>query len=353
MVRFDVDHSFNLGEELEVNISNAVVEEFNGLLQVAGGSLANGNVISVGNSITPRVATVQDILNNHSSWESTLVNVQNATLSGGSTYGDFGVMINDPSGSMSMFSGFANFGGTALPSGTGDVTAVVGEFSNPNYTPQLNIRNLTDVNGFSGSGGGGTNTIMSIADVRALYMGSNATVPANRSIAGIVISDKDAENITGRNLIMQQTGGSGIVVRFDANNTTIALGDSIVVDISGGTVSEFNGLRQIDNVPNANATIVSNNNSITPRVATVQDILTNYNAWESTLVRINGATITGSATYAFGTTVSDGTGNIDMFTRSQATFSGNAVPSGSVNITAVVSEFNSPQVVIRNASDVQ
>ena len=78
---------------------------------------------------------------NANAWESTLINVQSANLNGGTTYGDFGVMINDASGSMAMFSGFATFASTALPTGTGDVTAVVSDYNGT----QLLIRTLADV----------------------------------------------------------------------------------------------------------------------------------------------------------------------------------------------------------------
>lgn len=350
-VRFTADHSFEMGDEIEVDISGQTISEFNGLLQVA---VPNNyaKFLTSGNTITPRVATVADILANANEWESTLVNVQAATLNGGSTYGDFGVMINDATGSMSMFSGFANFATTPLPTGTGDVTAVVGDYNGI----QLNIRNLNDVNisgGSSGGGGTGPLTEMSIAAVRALYSGSNVNVPANRMMTGIVISDYQSANLTGRNLVMQHTNGSGIVVRFDANHT-FALGDSITIDISGQEVSEFNDLLQLNNVPVANATFVSNNNTIAPRVATIAAINTNAETWESTLVQINNATITGGGTYAGTLTVSDASSTIDMYTRNSATFSGDAVPTGTVQVTAIVSQFTNYQLLLRNANnDVQ
>lgn len=352
VVRFDANHSYNLGEELEVNISSATINEFNNVLQVNGIPINNATVLSTGNSITPRVTTVSDITSNVNNWESTLVRVQGASVSG-NNYRDYNATITDASGTMSFFNRFANFGNDPLPTGTGTVTAIVGDFTNG---PQLTIRrpNL-DMSGFSGGGGGGGGnpTMLTIGAVRALYTGSSTTIPASRSLSGIVISDKDAGNITGRNIVVQQSSGSGIVVRFDNNNTTVSLGDSITVDISGGTLNEFRGLLQISGIGNSNATVVSSNNSITPRVATVQDILTNQSAWESTLVVINGATITGSTTYAGGTTVTDASGSIDMFTRTSANFSSNALPTSSVNITAIVSEFNNPQINIRNANDVQ
>lgn len=186
-----------------------------------------------------------------------------------------------------------------------------------------------------------------------MFASGSTAIPASTSIGAIVISDKDEGNITGRNVIVQQTNGAGIVLRLDATNTTLALGDSITVDVSGGGLSEFNGLLQIDGIANANAVVVTSGNTITPRVATVADVLLNAEAWESTLVRLNGVTITGGGTYSGVTSVTDVTGTLDMYTRPAASFSGTATPAGAVNLTAIVSQFTSYQLNIRNTTDVQ
>lgn len=348
-VRFAASHSFNLGDEVEVVISGETIEEFNGLLQINNVPNANATVLSTGNSITPRVATITDIIANGNAWESTLLTIQSANITGGSTYSG-SLTINDPTGTIPMFTRFgATFASSSVPTGTGSVTGVLGDFNGE----QINIRNTSDVNITGGGGGGGSVNYITIGAARALFTGSNTTVSSNTGIAGIVISNTAEGNITARNIVIQQTGGSGIVVRFDANNSTIDEGDSITVDISNGTISEFNGLLQVSGIANANATVVSSGNSITPRVATVADINTNGEAWESTLVQITGATITGAATYSGSTTVADATATIPMFTRSAATFSGNNVPAGTVSVTAIVSEFNGRQINIRKASDVQ
>ena len=193
---------------------------------------------------------------------------------------------------------------------------------------------------------------MPIDSVRMLYTGTNVNAPTGRSIAGIVISDFVNENITGRNLVIQNSNGAGIVVRFDANHT-FAMGDSIVIDIAGQEISEYANVLQLNNVPAANATLVSSGNTLTPRVATVSQIIANHDAWESTLVTVTNASITGGTTYSGTLTVSDGT-SIDMYTRTAAAFSGSTVPTGTVSVTAIVSEFNtSKQLTIRNTSDVQ
>lgn len=354
LVRFAATHSFNMGDEVEVDISGQVIEEFKGLLQLNGVPLAYAKLKSTGNSITPRVTTIAAIMANANDWESTLVNVATATLNGGTTYGDFGVMLNDASGSISMFSAFSNFTSVALPTGTGDVTAVVGDYNGT----QLNIRNLSDVN-ISGSGGGtgggggtGATGLMPIDSLRMLYNGSPVLAPTSRTISGIVISDYVGQNITGKNIVMQNSYGAGIVVRFTANHT-VALGDSIVIDISGQELTEYSGIIQLNNVPNANATIISNGHTVTPRTATITDIIANHDDWESTLVKIVGATISGGTTYSGTLSVSDGMA-IDMYTRPSATFSGDTVPAGTVSVTAIVSQFNATkQINIRQGTDVQ
>jgi hypothetical protein len=348
VIRFASNHSFNQGDEVEIDISNQTIEEYNGLLQINGVPNNNATLLSSGNTISPRVATVADINSNADDWESTLIQVMNANLNGGTTYGDFGIMLNDASGSISMFSAFANFATTAIPTGTGDVTGVVGDFNGV----QINIRNTTDVNISGSGGGGGTTTTLPIADIRALYTGVNTSVPAATAIAGIVISDKDEGNITAKNIVIQNSNGAGIIVRFSADNSSIAMGDSINIDISAASISEFNGLLQVSGISNANATVLSSGNSITPRIATTADITTNAEAWESTLIKINNATITGT-TYSGTTTVTDAAGTIDMYTRSAATFSGTTVASGTVTITAIVSQFTSYQLNIRTLADIQ
>ncbi|MDQ3017995.1 MAG: choice-of-anchor J domain-containing protein, partial [Bacteroidota bacterium] len=91
---------------------------------------------------------------------------------------------------------------------------------------------------------------------------------------------------------------------------------------------------------------------VTPRVATVADVLANAQAWESTVVKLNDVTLSGASTFSGEVIVTDATGSMIMFTRSQSTFAGNALPTEIVSVTALISEFNAPQLIIRNANDV-
>ena len=58
-------------------------------------------------------------------------------------------------------------------------------------------------------------------------------------------------------------------------------------------------------------------------------------------------------TYSGAKTLDDGTGTIVSFTRTQATFATENVPAGPFTLTAVVSQFNDPQLTIRNLNDIE
>lgn len=350
MVRFNDDQNFVTGDYVQIKVGGGTLDEFNGLLQVS--DLNNCNATALPNptnlTITPRLATVADIAANANTWESTLVQVKDAYLNGGTTFGDFGVMLNDPTGSISLFSGFANFAATPLPAGTGIVTAIVGDFNGT----QLNIRDLYDVN-IAGSGGGGSSGIInqiSIQDLRNFFMGSATLAPDTTKVSGIVISDNTNNNWVGQNLVIQEQGGAGITIRFTSNHS-FNTGDEIEVVVSRLSLEEFNGLLQVNGVPNGNATFISSGNSITPRVATVADILANANAWESTLLNIQNATLTGTGYGDFNAMLNDASGSISFF-NAFGSFPAGPFPTGTGDVTAVLSDFTGAQLKIRTIADV-
>lgn len=348
VVRFSDDHNFSLGDEIEVGVSEEELSEFEGLLQVNNVPLGSAVLIGPASQPDPRVTTISDLLSNAESWESTLVRLNEVSLSGSATYNG-GVTVTDAAGSTTMFTrSSAGFSGVALPSGTVDLIAVVSQFGDP----QIIIRNLDDVVGGGNTGGGDPEATTTLALREAFANGSTAA-PAGKTIRGVVISDKDSGNITGRNLVLQDTSG-GIVIRF-SDDHNFALGEELEINVSNQELSEFNGLLQVNNVPNNQAVSFGNGTLPTPREVTIDDILTNMEgdeSWESTLVVVQKATFGGGGTFSGNKTLTDATGAIAVFTRSQAAFAGNEVPAGEVGVTGIVSQFNDPQLSLRNSGDI-
>ncbi|MCB0633727.1 MAG: DUF5689 domain-containing protein [Saprospiraceae bacterium] len=350
VIRFADNQSFALGEEIEVNISGQELSEYAGLLQVNDVPLSNASSFGPGTLPDARVATVSELMANAEAWESTLVRLNGVTLSGAGTYNG-SVTVSDGTGSVVMYTrGDAGFSGEALPTNEVDLIGVVSQFNDP----QVIIRNLDDViGGNSGGGGGGDPVITSALSLREAFAGGATSAPAGKKIRGIVISDKDAENITSRNVVLQDTSG-GIVVRFSADHN-FALGEEIEINVSGQELSEYAGLLQVNNVPIGNAVSFGPGTMPTPQVLTIDDILADMSGaekLESTLVEIKGVTVEGGGTFSGSKTMTDDTGSITLYSRSQASFANTTVPAGKVNMVVIVSQFNDTQVNLRNDSDI-
>ena len=145
IVRFASAHSFSIGDKVKVRFSGDSLIKYAKLMEVDKVPLASATKIGSG-TIVPKIATISDIKNNYNSYESTLVTIENATLSNGATFvvGTNGSRtITDASSNMTLYTlSGASFASTALPTGSKSVTGIVGIF---NSTYQLSIRGLSDI----------------------------------------------------------------------------------------------------------------------------------------------------------------------------------------------------------------
>lgn len=199
-------------------------------------------------------------------------------------------------------------------------------------------------------------TPITIGEVRDLYQGSNIRIPDKRMITGIVISDRNNENITGRNLhIIDASDGTGIVMRFSSFHA-FEIGSLIRVDVSNIEVSRFNGLMQIADIPNNQGDLIESTTIPDAEETTIANILSNMSYYESRLVKIKNVSISGGSTWRGSNgslTLNDGTASITHYTTSYAAFANEKIPSGKVGLTVIVSVFHNPQVYIRNLEDIE
>ncbi len=369
-------NQFPVGRQIFIFCKDLILTDYNNLTQLTGSVIEQGGATSnVGlteaqvrrkivkgpmvGAPTPRTMRINELNNSHISTLIRLEGVQFIAADAGKTYADpitknsLNRTLMDCSGNKLVLrsSGYADFAGQLTPTGNGSIVGVLSVFGT---TLQMYIRDLNDVNmtGDRCSGVGGQ--LMSIRDLRSLFTGVTTQVPSDRKIRGVVISDRIANNTDGRNLFVQALDGSaGIVVRFTANHS-YNLGDEVEIDISSQELSQFNGLLQVNNVAVDRSAVVASGLTPVVRTATIAQLNANGEQWESTLVRIAAASISGPGTPLSGTkTVTDATGNVPMFTRTAATFANATTPSGAVTLTAIVSDFNGRQIILRNLNDIQ
>jgi len=250
---------------------------------------------------------------------------------------------------------YADFASDLIPEGRGNIIAIVSIFSS---TKQLFLRERIDM-AFKGPrcGSGGNSTTLDIQALRDLFKGNTLTIPTDKKIKGIVISDKNSKNINSKNIVIQQPGSAGVLIRFSADNT-FDLGDEIEVEVGGQELSEYGGLLQINGVPNINATKRSTGNTLTPQVITLAQANADFEKYESELVQIKNVTLSrsGDATYLGNVNMADGTGTMILYTAATATFAANNFPLTSVSLTGYLTQFGASQtkeLSIRNLTDVK
>ncbi|WGH74881.1 DUF5689 domain-containing protein [Tenacibaculum tangerinum] len=243
-------------------------------------------------------------------------------------------------------SGFATFKSYPIPDKKGSITAIVNKFRS-DY--QLFIRDTNDVNFTEEYGCNNNPTEASLADVKDLYTGSETTITQNLKVKVVITSDLSTDNISNQNAFAQDAT-AGIALRF-SDAYDLKLGDEVEIAIGGAKLSEFRGLLQLNIAPSS---IISASAGTlpTPETITIEQALTGD--YEGKLVQIEGVQfkdITG--TYGGSNTfTSDCTNELTTFVRSQATFASNAVSDKKGTLTGVMSDFNGPQIYLRNEADV-
>ena len=165
----------------------------------------------------------------------------------------------------------------------------------------------------------------------------------------MVISN--SANEAAGNYRLQDESGSGVYFYSVVGSPIYSLGSVLEINPTGGGIlTLYNGDLELKSVPQANVVPVGGTITVTPRVATIAQIITNKNIWASSLVKINNITsITQASSNAYN--ITDATGTLSSFVR---VASGITVNTSGTSLTGYVSIFNSTtQVQIRTAADIQ
>ncbi|MFW5725825.1 MAG: DUF5689 domain-containing protein [Bacteroidota bacterium] len=345
-LRFASFHEFELGSNLRVMLGNLPIERFEGLLQINNIPLGNGYVLGDAPVPDPQTTTMLNMVENFESFESTLVYIENVVIPPGNSWAG-NINVTDGTASVIMRTyDWASFAQTPVTGGIYNVVAIASYYNGV----QLQLRSLEDLE-YVGEYDPGEADLITLAELRSLFNDGANTVPEGKSIEVVITSDNDNGNVASSNAFAQDDSG-GMALRFSSGHN-LNLGDKVRIFVGNAELSTYRGLLQINNIPTGNAELLETGIFPEPEVTTISNILENMDTMEGKLVTIENATISGGTTYNGEKTVTDSTGSIAMYTRSQASFSGEQIPSEAVSITAIVSVFDDPQIVIRNLNDIE
>lgn len=198
-------------------------------------------------------------------------------------------------------------------------------------------------------------TLTQVANISAL----KADVEANGLGKYYEISGSSFVNQTNgyqnRRWIQDETN-SGILIydSEDVITTTYNIGD-MITGLKGYTEEVYGVLRFI---PFADSGVIaSTGNTINAQVVTISELNTNPDIYESSLVKLENVSFVdadGTATFSNGVNydLTDGSFTIPMRTEFYGVFSGQVIPSGAIDVTAVGGEYNgTAQVYARSVSD--
>ncbi len=363
--------SYPVGRTVFIKLKGLILYDDNKLIELGAGKDVTGAVTPIaaslkdnsiikgdyGNPSAPKVIDISDL---NDAYQNMLIQLNNFEFSEADTskiYADTSASKNAVSYTIKncsnktitlRTSGFASFAGINLPNGNGSITAI---YSVYNTSKQLFTRDTSDVqfNGTRCNGGPAVPT--SVANIRSMYTGSDIKLGAYK-IGGIVISDAANKNISSGSIVLQD-GSAGISVYF-GGTITYNIGDSIVLDVTGDSLQNYNGSLEIKTTSGTiKPAPVATGKTVIPRELSVSQINSGLPGIEFTLVKIVNATASGNATYSGSNVLSDGSGNIFLFTSSTALFANDNLPTDASDWIGYAKSFGTTkEFLLRNITDV-
>lgn len=207
--------------------------------------------------------------------------------------------------------------------------------------------------------------IVSILDVRPIYRGedvklSKENLYGGEKLAAVVVSSHDGGNLPEGLLVVQDSRRLGLVrgisIELGAAAASYVPGDSLMIDITGTTLTRKNGILTITGVTTGDI-VSKGRGTVGINVVTVPELKANPDKYESSLCIVNksgfnpapqpGEVISGIKT------INDGLGDLSLYTAPTATYA-NLVPYGMgayVGIPFPTADGSSLQLRTRSADD--
>lgn len=190
---------------------------------------------------------------------------------------------------------------------------------------------------------------ITVKQLREMYDQGITKIDTNIYIQGIITLTPELGNIPSFVAYLQDST-AGICLTVTGNNT-FSRDSEVKILCRGASFTEYNGLLQFGDISIADqTTLVSLTPPATePKTVTIADILAGKHQAE--YVRINNVQFAEPGTYSGEKLITDCVNELEVYTRSDATFSSEPLPAGNGFIKGVVSEFNGMQLLLRDETE--
>lgn len=213
---------------------------------------------------------------------------------------------------------------------------------------------------------GTPNQFISILDVRKVYKETDAILTKENmqgadKITGVVVSDALAGNMPSGVFAIQQTSRTllrGVEVCM-GETVPFVIGDSVVVDVDGATITRTNGALQIKVSSASKVSKVASGRVVEPTLLSLKTLSSKFADYEGTLVKVAHVDTQDGSVLNGDITVADADGGLGILhTEPMANFYNkaaalNASYSGVVRYNNTAIEQNRKQIWVVNAQNIE
>jgi hypothetical protein len=193
-----------------------------------------------------------------------------------------------------------------------------------------------------------------ISELRALHNGDAdaiVTIDTNVYIQGIITLTPELGNLPGQ-IAYFQDSTAGICLKVTGTNT-FALNSEVRINCKGLSLSVYNGLLQFGDIdmtlPYQVKLLNLTAGAPEPVSVTINELLDGKHQAE--YVSVTGVQFKSTGTFSGTKVLTDCDSEIDVYTRSAATFSGTAIPKGNGTLNGIASIYTATQLLLRDPTE--
>jgi hypothetical protein len=192
---------------------------------------------------------------------------------------------------------------------------------------------------------------ISVSDLRKMFAKGVQTIDTNIYIQGIITLTPELNNLPAFVAYFQDSTAAICLTVSGVN--TFAMNSEVKILCRGASFKEFNGLLQFGdiNITEQCEVIKLNSNGISPKSVTLNDLLSGK--YQAEYVLVNNTQFKDLGTFSGTKILTDCKSQVEVYTRSDATFASQQMPLGNGIFKGIASIYTDIQLLIRESTELE